>query len=96
MGDAVETIYYTANGAVEITFSTHVFRNSATEADPRRGQAALNNEILVYIPVASIAVVTPNKDTVRIYRNRGDTSYTSMLVRKIEKQDAGSYTVRVA
>jgi hypothetical protein len=96
MDDAVELVYYTANGAAEISFSTHVFRNSLSAADAQRGPAQLNNDIRVYIPVAYVPTITLQKDSVRIKRNMGDTAYTAFSVMKIEKQDAGSFTVRVA
>ena len=94
--DAVETVYYSANGAAEIEIDAQVFRSIPVEADGQRGQAQTNNQITVYVLNSDVPVVTLGKDTVRFKKNLDDTEYATLVVRRIEDQAPGSFTLRVA
>lgn len=96
MDDAVETFYYSANGGSEITIVSHVFRSPPVPADGKRGPVQINDAITVFILASIVPVVTVGKDTVRLKKNLGDTTYATLTVRKIEEQAPGSFTVRIA
>ncbi len=93
MDDAVETVYYTSSGGVELTISAHVFRGAPSDAPQPQAQPTINNQISIYISNEDVATVTLHADKVRVARNRGDATLISMAVRKIEDQDAGSWTL---
>lgn len=97
MDDAVETVWYTPKGSTEVQISAHVFRGETEVARGiPQGARVSNNQIMVYIQAADVADVNINTDVVRLKRNRGDSGTVKFVVRKIDKQDAGSFTLAVA
>lgn len=97
MDDAIETIYYTPKGGSESAIDAHVFRNEAEVARGiPQGARTSNHQVEIYIQKSDVADVNINTDIVRILRNRGDSSTIKTTVRKISKQDAGSFTLVVA
>ncbi len=95
-GDIVETVYYTQSGGSETAIVAHVFREYPEES-PTHGRAPKTMpRILVWVHKDDVDTVTPNVDTVRLYRDIGDSSYKTFVVHAIESQDASSYTLRVS